>query len=193
MSTYTEKTHIVFLDIPDRISRKIDLIRERYSNSKLPYKTHLTLKQDEDFLIDDKKIVNIVSGTLINQGPIRVKISKVNYKKNKQGWNIFFPAKSKSLVQLVSDLSKILEPFIDQNSPRAFLSTKWERSDRFYPHISIRGTSDKVKFAELFQKIQNERFNLELPLTFLCDHVTVAKWNSDKWKKIKTIKLQNAK
>jgi 2'-5' RNA ligase len=193
MSTYTEKTYIVFLDIPDQISRKIDLIRERYSNTKLPYRAHLTLKQDEDFLIDDKKIVKIVSKTLMKQGPIRVRISKVNYKKNKQGWNFFFPVKSKLLARIVYDLSKTLEPFIDRNSPRAFISTKWEQSDEFYPHISIKGTSDKAEFTDLFQKIQNEKFNLELPLTFLCDHVTVAKWDRDKWKEIKTIKLQNVK
>lgn len=193
MSTYTEKTHIVFLDIPDRISRKIDLIRERYSNTKLPYRAHLTLKQDEDFLIDDQKIVEIVSKSMINQGPIKVRIGKVSYKKNKQGWNIFFPVTSELLTRLVCDLSKALEPFIDQNSPRAFLSTNWEQSDEFYPHISIQGTSDKVKFTDLFQEIQNEKFNLELPLTFLCDHVTVAKWDRDKWKEIKTIKLQNVK
>ncbi len=193
MSIYTEKTHIVFLDIPDQISRKIDLIRERYSNTKLPYRAHITLKQGEDFLIDDQKIVEIASKAMINQGPIRVKISKVSYKKNKQGWNIFFPVTSELLVRFVCDLSKALEPFIDQNSPRAFLSTKWEQSDEFYPHISIKGTSDKAEFTDLFQKIQNEKFNLELPLTFLCDHVTVAKWDRDKWKEIKTIKLQNVK
>jgi len=193
MSSYNKKTHIVFLDLPDQISQKIDLMREKYSNSGLSYKAHLTLKQDEDFLISDKKIVEIVSDVLSNQESIRLTISQASYNENKTGWNIFLPVRSKIIVKLVSDLSKALEPYIDPDSPRSFLSTKWEQSDKFYPHISIKGTAKKSDFKKIFREIKKSRFNLGYPVKVTCSQVTIAKWNRDKWEKIITITLKNVK
>jgi len=193
MSSYNKKTHIVFLDLPDQISQKIDLMREKYSNSGLSYKAHLTLKQDEDFLISDEKIIKIVSDVLSNRRPVQLTINPPSYNENKTGWNIFLPVRPKAIAKLVSDLSKALEPHIDPDSPRSFLSTKWEQSDKFYPHISIKGTAKKSDFKKIFREIKNSAFNSQYPAKVICNQVTIAKWNRNKWEKIAAITLKNVK
>lgn len=191
MSSYSKKTFIVFLDLPDEICRKIDNVRGKYSSSGVVYKSHITLKQDEDYSINSDRLMNIVHHAISKERPFQVKIQKISSAKSDLGWNIYLPIDSKRLKKLIVKLSKILMVYVDPASPRALLSTKWEQSEDFYLHISIKGASDRVKFEKLYENIKNENFNLNFPEQIICNKVVVARWENSKWKAINTIELKN--
>jgi 2'-5' RNA ligase len=190
MPSYTKNTFIVFLELPENISRQIDKVRSRYSNLK--YKAHITLKQDEDFLIDGDKIARIVADAVVGHGPIEMTVRPCSYHRNKQGWNIYLPVESDDLRCLIKKASQALESRIDPKSPRAFLSTKWEQSRDFYMHISLKGTSKAEEFTTLFNKMRKDLLGLDLPDAIMCDSITIAQWNTrySKWQKVKTIHLR---
>lgn len=193
MSSYTDKTYIVFLDLPQRIVFLIDKVRGKYSKSVKKWPAHITLKQDEDFKIESEKIVGILDKSLRNESCIEAGINKPKINYNDLGWNIYLPVKSRKLNKLIQKISKRLEPFIDANSPRAFISTKWEQSKEFYSHISIKGGKNKKGEKKILSKIINENFGFELPLKIKCCSVTLTNWDNGKWRKIKTIKLKPAR
>jgi len=191
MSSYSKNIHIVFLDLPKDIAFKIDKIRSKYSHSYKKYPAHITLKQDEDFIIKAKEICAIVYENIKNQRPLSIELKSPNVLINKSGWNIYLPVKSKNLANLVKKISKALQDFIDPKSPRAFLSTKWEQSDKFYTHVSIKGGRKTEDHRDLLEKIKKEKFDFNFPQNIKCDEITVANWQNSKWKKIKTFKLKN--
>ena len=100
MSTYGDNTYIVFLDLPEEISHKIDMIRGKYSNTNFPYKAHITIKQDEDYTLDAEKFAEIVTATLQDQEPIELEINKATGRAGDNDWNIYLPVKSLSLIHI---------------------------------------------------------------------------------------------
>jgi 2'-5' RNA ligase len=189
MSSYTDKTHILFLDIPIEIASKIDLIRKKYSNSNLKYSAHITLKQDEDFTISSKKIFKLVSNELKNTPALEITLRDIAYIKNNYGYNIYLSVKNNHIESLTRKVSKALEQYIEKKSPRALLSTHWEQSEKYYPHVSIKGTDDKEEFLKLYPSIKRESDQLNLPLKFNCDTVSIAMWSKNKWNVKHSIKL----
>lgn len=191
MSSYTDKTYIVFLDLPQEIVLKLDKIRSKYSSSYKKYPAHITLKQDEDFLISSDEICQIVEDQTKNQKAFKIKLKNPEVAWNKIGWNIHLPVESSDLNKIVKQVSLALEKYIDLNSPRALLSTKWEQSGDFYIHISIKGGGLEIDPTDLLARIQKENFDLDFSKKIICDTITVANWKTDKWQKIKSFKLQN--
>lgn len=191
MSSYTNKTYIVFLDLPKDIVLKLDKIRSKYSSSYKKYPAHITLKQDEDFLISSDEICQIVEDQIKNQKVFKIKLKSPEVAWNKIGWNIHLPVESSDLNKIVKQVSLALEKSIDPNSPRAYLSTKWEQSNDFYIHISIKGGGSKIDPTDLLARIKEENFDLDFSKAIICDTITVANWQKDKWQNIKSFKLQN--
>ena len=191
MSSYTNKTYIVFLDLPKDIIFKLDKIRSKYSSSYKKYPAHITLKQDEDFLISSNEICHIVESKITNQKAFKIRLKSPEVAWNKIGWNIHLPVESSDLNKIVKQVSFALEKYIDLNSPRALLSTKWEQLDDFYIHISIKGGGLEIDPTDLLARINKENFDLDFSKEIVCDTITVANWQTDKWQKIKSLKLQN--
>jgi len=191
MSSYTDRTYIVFLELPRDISEKIDIVRSKYSSSYKKYPAHITLKQDEDYLIPSDEICRIVYKQIKSYVLLNVKIKSPAIAVSEAGWNIYLPARSDDLRKLTKKISKSLENYIDPKSPRAFLSTKWEQSDKFYAHISIKGGNIKVDPKDILAKIKKDKFGFDFPKAVTCKTVTIANWQGNKWEKVKSFNLKN--
>lgn len=190
MSSKSEKTFIIFLELPSSISQNIDRIRAAFSSNRLDYKAHITLKQAEDFVISEKLFADKTVELVKNYKPFDVSIKNLSANKSKLGWNIYLKVESIKVVNLVKYLSKIFEKYIDPNSPGAYDSTKWEQSDEFYAHISIKGTDKKEKIEKLYLGIEQMINELKFPKIIKCQRITVAKWENNKWTKIKSVELK---
>lgn len=191
MSSYTHKTYIVFLDLPEEISAEIDKIRAKYSpNNFKKWKAHLTLKQDEDYLVSQHEIEGVVRMFAGDMSEVRLEFDGFKIHETKGvGCNIYIGIKDNlGLVGKIKKLSQQMEPMIDPDSPRAFGSTKWEQSDDFYPHISIKGAATKEQAEELLGEIEKEK--LVLPKIVVCKTITLANWQEDHWQAIDTFQLQ---
>ena len=189
MSSYADKTYIVFLDLPLKIAVKIDRIRSRYSDGFKKYPAHITLKQDEDFLVTGDQIGQIVETQIKDQQALKVRLKRPVIIRNKIGWNIYLPIESDDLQQRVRRISRALENFIDPDSPRAFLSTKWEQSSDFYAHVSIKGGGLETDPTDLLARIQKEDFDIDFSKEIVCNTITVANWQTDRWQQIGSFKM----
>jgi len=189
MSSYRANTYIIFLELPEEVSHKIDMIRSKYSNTSFPYQAHITVKQDEDYLIGTNEFIQLVVSIISNLEPVQVEINSVTSRADSKGYNIYLPVKSRTLTYLTRRLSRQLEDYIDPKSPRAKLSTHWEQSKDFYAHISVRGYANQALFNDNLNKIKNEDFKINFPLELLCKRLTIAQWHDGQWRAIKTIKL----
>jgi hypothetical protein len=189
MSSYGDNTYIVFLELPEDISHKIDMIRGKFSNTNFPYKAHITLKQDEDFLIDAERFADIIAAQLRETEPIQLEINQVSGRPSDNGWNIYLPVKSRAIPYLVRKMSRAVEAYIDPKSPKAMQSTVWEQSKDFYAHISIKGLNNQGLFEDCLAKLKNEDFKIGFPIELVCNRLTIARWHDGQWKAIRTIKL----
>lgn len=192
MSSYTDKTYIVFLDLPVEIQTKIDSVRMRYSvGGHKKWHSHITFKQDEDFLLVEVDLIQQALDYFKNIQQIKLTLDgpKIQYMDN-DNWNIYIGISDTDyLKQSIKDFSLLIEKYIDPQSPRAFGSTKWEQSDNFYPHISLKGGSGKELGEKIFNEMSREDFTIDFPTTINCGSVTLAKWNLDKWQELKKIQL----
>ncbi|MFA6421975.1 MAG: hypothetical protein WCV92_01075 [Candidatus Buchananbacteria bacterium] len=195
MSSYTDKTYIVFLDLPSDIQSKIDPIRKKYSPGRhKKWPTHTTFKQDEDFLLSDSQISKITQDYFKNISSIKLTIDEpqIKYYLDNDNWNIHLAISGANYFKkCIKEFSILLEKFIDGKSPNAFGSTKWEQGDDFYPHISLKGGSSKEAGAKMFSEIINEDFKIDFPIETKCQSVTLAKWHIDQWQELLKIKLQD--
>lgn len=189
MSSYRANTYILFLELPEEVSHKIDMIRSKYSNTSFPYQAHITVKQDEDYLIEADEFVQLVESLVDGLESVQVEINSVTSHADSEGYNIYLPVKSRTLIYLTRRLSRQLEEYIDPKSPRAKLSTHWEQSKDFYTHISIKGYTNQTLFEDDLNKIKNEDFKIDFPLELICQHLTIAQWHDGQWRALKTIKL----
>ena len=189
MSSYGDNTYIVFLELPEDIAHKIDMIRGKYSNTNFPYQAHITLKQDEDYLIDAEKFADIITEELQAQEPILLEINKISSRAGSAGWNIYLPVKARAISYLVRRLSRAVQNYIDPKSPKAMQSTEWEQSKDFYAHISIKGFNNQALSEECLAKLKNEDFKIAFPIELNCNKLTIARWHDGQWKAIRTIKL----
>jgi len=192
MSSYTDKTYIVFLDLPLEIQSKIDSIRKKYSiGGHKKWYSHITFKQDEDFLLSDSEIAKQTSDHFKNIHSIRLVLDgpKIQYMDDDK-WNIYIALSGIDyLKQSIKEFSQLLEKSIDPQSPKAFGSTKWEQGDSFYPHISLKGGVGKENGKKIFSKIIKEDFKIDFPISIVCKFVTLAKWDIDRWQELVKIKL----
>lgn len=193
MSSYTDKTYIVFLDLPLEIQEKIDSIRKKYgSGGHEKWPSHITFKQDEDFLLTDEKIIDLASGLLKTVSPVKVRLDgpKISYFDD-GSWNIYIGISDDDyLKDEIKKFSKAIEQYVDTQSPKVLGSTRWEQSDDFYSHISLKGGSIKEEGEAIFNEIKMENFNIQFPTLVVCKSVTLAKWNLDHWEKVICLDLK---
>lgn len=190
MNNRTNKTYIVFINLPSDISSSIEGIIKKVSPKSIPkLQPHITIKYDEDLLIEEPKMIDMVEEFASNLSPFAIRLGELQINESNLGFNVYIQAQPrKKIVNIVHNISKLIEPFINPNSPDAFKSTKWEQSDKFYPHISIKGASDRIgaekilNIASKYYKNNKSEFNVE--------SITLARWNKNRWKKVKSFKLQ---
>jgi len=190
MSSYTNKTYIVFLDLPEQVSTEIDKIRQKYTPKNFKkWKAHITLKQDEDYLANQEEIKKIVSGFSKTMKPVVFEFNGIQMSELKGvGCNIYISIKDNPLlIENIKRLSQSMETVIDPDSPKAFGSTRWEQSKDFYPHISLKGTADINKGEVLLKEIRSEKIILNPKV--ICQTITLANWKDDHWEPVATYKL----
>lgn len=179
MSPFSEKTYIVFLDLPKDVEQKIDLIRKKYSPSSYKkWKAHFTLKYDEELIIDELHLIKLIADFCSKLKPIELELGKIKIHQDK-GWNIYIDViKKPELIRVVQKLSKTLSSSID----------KWELSDKYYPHISLKGGLDSDEADRFLKKFAQEK--LIYPNKILCRSITLARWEKDHWYNVKTFRLK---
>jgi 2'-5' RNA ligase len=184
MPTYTKSTKIIFLDLPSNIAEKVDTLRKKYNPAAVKrWNAHITFKQDEDFLIENEKLVNLVSNFVNNMPAFKLELDGIDMHYHEDNYNIFVSIKkNEKLLESIKNLSKQLETFIDPNSSGALSSTKWEQSDEFFPHITIAVGKGKEQGQKLFEEIQSQKVNLKESI--VCKSITIAEWNAESWKEI---------
>lgn len=192
MSSYNDKTYIVFLDLPKNIQEKIDLVRSKYNDSgHKKWHSHVTFKQDEDFLLTEDKAIKLIKDFFNDVAPIKIGLDGLKIKYfNNEGWNIFIAISDNIYFRKkVKQLSLIMEQCVDLSSKNALESTKWEQGDNFYPHVSLRGGLIKAEGKRIFEQIALENFDMMFPIKVICRSVTLARWNIDHWQEIVRIEL----
>lgn len=181
------KTYIVFLDLPIEVSSRIDLVRNKYNPKNLKkWRAHLTLKYEEKLLISsEEKLFRILNEFAQHQKPIKLKIGdlKINKQKN-MGWNIYLTIENPKIKEIVQDLSRKIEIYIYGE----FKPNRWEQSNKYYSHISIKGGKDLKDSTNFYNLIKLENFNF--PNSIVCRTITLACWDNDHWKKVRTFKLK---
>lgn len=178
MPNNNPKTYIVFLDLPKDVECKIDIIRRKYSpNNYKKWKAHFTLKYEEKLNINRSRLIKLVNDFCSRLKPIELELGKIKLHKN-NGWNIHVEvSKEPKLITIIHDLSKKLS-----SSPK-----QWQLTDKFYPHISLKGGIDAEEGKTFFRKIISEKLNL--PTKISCSSITLARWDRNRWQKVKTFKL----
>lgn len=181
------KTYIVFLDLPINVSSKIDLAREKYNPKNLKqWRAHLTLKYEEKLSISsEEKLFRILNEFAQHQKPIKLKIGDLKIDKQKNvGWNIYLSIKNPEIKKIVHDLSRKIETCVQGK----LTSNQWEQSNKYYSHISVKGGKDLKDSTNFYDLIKLENFNFPNPI--VCETITLACWDNDCWKKIRTFKLK---
>jgi len=70
MSSYTLVTRILYLDIPKKLQRQIDILRKIYNPDAVKRGiAHLSFKQDEDFIINNKQFISLIEKYVKNIKP----------------------------------------------------------------------------------------------------------------------------
>ena len=199
MASDSSGKYIIFLDLHLNIQSKISRVKKKYSpNSFKRWPAHITLKYEEYYLISQPEIIEIVRNFFSKIPILKLTLDKpvISFLKQAEGWNINIPVKIEgTLRKLTKKLSKKMEPFIDINAPGAVVSTKWEQSNDFSPHISINGGLDSKLGRQTYLEVINENFQIDFPLNIECQSMTLAKWENKKWRRVSRIKLcsQNEK
>lgn len=194
-ASYNSKRYIIFLDLPKNIQGKIDLVKKKYSpNGFKKWPSHITFKYDEDYLLSQEEIIDMVKNFFSKITVLKLTLDKpvISFLKQTGGWNICIPVKNETtLKKIVRTFSKKVELFIDLKSPETLVSTKWEQSRDFSPHISIKGGLGRVPGQTLYKEVLKENFHIDFPINIECYSVTLAKWKNKKWGKVCRIKLHN--
>lgn len=181
------KTYIVFLDLPIQVSSKIDLVKNKYNPKNLKkWRAHLTLKYEKKLLISsEEKLLRILNEFAQHQKPIKLKIGdlKINKQKN-LGWNIYLRIKNPEIKEIMQELSRKIETCIHGG----FKSNRWEQSNKYYSHISIKGGKDLKDSINFYNLIKLENFNFPNPI--VCKTITLACWDNNRWKKVRTFELK---
>ena len=181
MNKRTDKYYIVFLDLPKDIISMISVVTKKF-NSKTP---HITIKYDEELIVDESELIKKINRFTSKILPFEITLGNLEINESSLGFNVHIPVTPKNkIVNITKSLSRIIEPYINPNSPEAFKSTRWEQSNEFYPHISIKG-SDNRKEAEKIIKEAQVDYN-GTSMKFIVKSMTLARWNKDKWKKVKS-------
>jgi len=95
--------------------------------------------------------------------------------------------KNSKLEKVIKDFSKFCEPFIDKKSPNALVSTKWEQSKKFFPHITIAIGQGKQNGKKIYQQILSHGYTLNTSIS--CNSIRINQWKKDHWKIIHKIQL----
>ena len=190
MSSYKNKTFIVFLDLPNWLSTNIDSVKKNFGNNYKKWEAHITFKQDEDFDFNTQEATEIVGSYFTGKSKYQITINKPKISFFDDNWNIYLPITKN--IRLSSDIkafSKLIKKYINPKSPHAYKSTKWEQSADFYPHISLKGGKGKNIGVTIYKKILKSNSNFTFPQSLQVKSITLAKWKLTKWERIKTIQL----
>lgn len=181
------KTYIVFLDLPIDVSSRIDLVINKYNPKNFKkWRAHLTLKYEEELLISsEEKLFRILNEFVQHQEPIKLNISDLKINKQKNiGWNIYLTINNPEIKEIVQKLSRKIGACIRGEHA----SNQWEQSSKYYPHISVMGGNSLKDSTNYYNLLKLESFNFPSPV--LCKTITLACWDNDCWKKVRTFKLK---
>lgn len=144
------------------------------------------MKYEEKLSISsEKKLFRILNEFAQHQKPIKLKIGDLKIDKQKNvGWNIYLSIKNPEIKEIVQDLSKKIEICVQGE----FKSNRWEQSNKYYSHISIKGGKDLKDATNFYNLIKLENFNFSNPT--ICKTITLACWDNDHWKKVRTFRLK---
>lgn len=185
--------YIVFLGLPKEIEHKIDVVRKKFQAKSLSlWSSHITIKYDEDYALREKTFAKIVEHFYSNIKAINILVEKpkIVFMNNPVRWNIYLPVTSNYLRSLVRQFSKSVEKFIDTEAPGALTSTRWEQSNAFQLHISLKGGMGKKEGQRTYNEMLKQDFSFEFPSSVLCSSVVIARWDMKRWKKVSVIKLK---
>lgn len=171
--------YILFLGLPDTVKSEL---------SQAIASPHITLKYDEKFTLSESELINIIAKFTLKTPPFNVKINSIKINSGPLGYNVHFPLfPKKTFARLTKSISKILEPHIDPKSKDAYTSTHWEQSDKYYPHVSIKGSSD-LNLANKYYKDAVRKYGGG-KISFTAKQITLAKMVDGKWERVKSFKL----
>ena len=189
MPSYTEKTKIIYLDLPVRTQEAINAIKKIYNPEAIKRgPSHITFKQDEDFTIENSRLIELVESETKGLEPFILEMNGIKIHYDNDNFIVFASFKSNPALNLeIAKLSKVLQPYVDKKSPNALDSTLWEQSTEFFPHITI-ATGKGLKEGEvLYKKIISHDFNAKEQI--ICNSLTILEWDKDYWKEIHHIYL----
>lgn len=191
MPSYSNKTRIIFLDLPNEIQERVDSIRRIHNPDAVKRGiAHITFKQDEDYLIENEKIIEIVESQRIS--PFVLKMDGIKIRYDNEHFVIFVSFEEHpGLNNAIATLSKNLEPFIDSEAPDALSSTHWEQSNDFFPHITIVSRKDENNEGkELYKEITSMGFDPKEIIR--CTSLRLCEWEKNHWKTIHRINLNDS-
>lgn len=195
MNVPQSRRYIIFLDLPRVVQDKIDKVKKRLGSQSIKkWPAHITLKYDEEFLVAKAELSRMVRQFYKQVPKITVTLGAptIVFVEKNDGWNINLPVLNKKEVsQVTKSFSKKIEPFIRKDVVGSMLSTRWEQSKSFAPHVSLKGGIGKKTAKEPYEKAQVQNFHLSFPVTFQCNSVTLAEWKNNKWSKVLRVKLKS--
>ena len=189
MPSYTNKTKIVFLDLPKKTQENIDEVRKIYNPNGIKRTiAHITFKQDEDFLIENSKLIELIKSQTKTIEPFILKMDGIKLHYDNDNFIVFVSVKkNKRLCQEIAKISKFFEPFIDKKSPNALLSTHWEQSKEFFPHITIITGKGEKEGKSMYNQIISHKIDFKEEIT--CSTLSISEWDKNHRKTIHQIKL----
>jgi hypothetical protein len=149
------------------------------------WKAHITLKSEEDYIIEEEALKNILMEMVQTVHPIPLQVHTIQIHDDPENhWNIYLSVEGEILPVLTRKISKRFEKFVDTASPRSLQGTYWEQSNDYYPHMSIIDGHGMKEGKKLLHCIQQEA--ISLPRRIVCRSITLAQWEDTHWRKIIT-------
>lgn len=183
-------TYIVYLDLPTDVATEIDNIRRAVNSPGIKrWVAHITLKQDADYPDQPEEIERRVADFAGMMKPVRLTLEGLKLRREDDGisWNIYVGIREKELLhELTKNISRILTPLTLAETAEEKQNLLWEQSDDYYPHISVIGGQDIETGKKLLKHLSSE---FDVSGQIICRSITLAKWNTDKWTRVKTFTL----
>ncbi len=137
------------------------------------------MKYDEKLDTDEFRLVKRTENFCSKLKPIELELGEIKIHRE-TGWNIYIEVvKKPELIDIIHEINKTF------SSP----TDKWELTDKFYPHISLKGGKDPDEANRFLEKISQEK--LTYPKKITCRTITLARWENGRWQKVKTFRLKN--
>ena len=182
MPSYTKSTFIVFAKLPQLLKDTVDGIRKIYNPQGLArWEAHMTIKQDEDYSVDENALSEIVKRVLFNFKTLTYDLGEPAYKEiAPQRYMVYIPIHSPEIKEFVKTLSMAMEPFIHSQAEDAYKSTRWEQSEEFFLHCTISTSLQTMKEVEVLMGLMREALE-NIPKSYLLESLFLCHWEKDKW------------